>query len=83
LGFYLKKLKFQGKLFTSTFLQAAAAGPILGIDFLRKFKATVLQKSTKYSCLFSSGPARQFFAFSGPVCPTIIFSGLVRLAFFV
>jgi hypothetical protein len=26
------KLQFQGKLFTSTFLQAAVAGPILGID---------------------------------------------------
>jgi hypothetical protein len=29
----LKKLQFQCKLFTSTFLQAAVAGPILGIDF--------------------------------------------------
>jgi hypothetical protein len=28
-----KKLQFQGKLFTSTFLQAAVAGSILGIDF--------------------------------------------------
>jgi hypothetical protein len=29
------------KLFTSTFLQAAVAGPIPGIDFLRKFKVIV------------------------------------------
>ncbi len=36
LGFYWKKtVQFQGKLFTSNFLQAAVAGPILGIDFLR------------------------------------------------
>jgi hypothetical protein len=32
-GVSLKKLQFQGKLFTATFLQAAVAGPILGIDF--------------------------------------------------
>jgi hypothetical protein len=36
-----KTVQFQGKLFTSTFLQAAVAGPILGIDFLRKFKVIV------------------------------------------
>jgi hypothetical protein len=41
LGALLKKLQFQGKLFTSIFLQAAVAGPILGIDFLRKFKVIV------------------------------------------
>jgi hypothetical protein len=32
-GFIQKTLQFQGKLFTSTFLQAAVAGLILGIDF--------------------------------------------------
>ncbi len=32
-GFIKKTVQFQGKLFTSTFLQAAVAGPILGIDF--------------------------------------------------
>jgi hypothetical protein len=32
-GFIKKTGQFQGKLFTSTFLQAAVAGPILGIDF--------------------------------------------------
>jgi hypothetical protein len=34
LGVLLKTtVQFQGKLFTSTFLQAAVAGPFLGIDF--------------------------------------------------
>jgi hypothetical protein len=32
-GFIKKTVQFQGKLFTSTFLQAAVAGTILGIDF--------------------------------------------------
>jgi hypothetical protein len=41
LGALLKKLQFQGKLFTSTILQAAVASLILGIDFLRKFKVIV------------------------------------------
>jgi hypothetical protein len=35
-------VQFQGKLYTSTFLQAAVAGPISGVDFLRKFKAIVV-----------------------------------------
>jgi hypothetical protein len=38
---FKKTVQFQCKLFTSTFLQAAVASPILGIDFLRKFKVTV------------------------------------------
>jgi hypothetical protein len=42
-GFIKKTVQFQGKLFTSSFFQAAVAGPILGIDFLRKFA---------YSCCF-------------------------------
>jgi hypothetical protein len=32
-GFIKKTVQFQGQLFTSTFLQAAVASPILGIDF--------------------------------------------------
>ncbi len=32
-GFIQKTVQFHGKLFTSIFLQAAVAGPILGIDF--------------------------------------------------
>jgi hypothetical protein len=76
-----KTVQFQGKLFTSTFLQAAVAGPILGIDVLRKSHCySRNQPNTVY--LFSSGPARQFFAFSCPVRPANIFSGLVCLAFF-
>jgi hypothetical protein len=48
LGFLSKKLQFQGKLFTSTFLQAAVAGPILGIDFLRKFKVIVSPEISRH-----------------------------------
>ncbi len=40
-GFIQKTVQFQGKLFTANFLQAAVAGPILGIDFLKKLKVTV------------------------------------------
>jgi hypothetical protein len=32
-GFIQQTVQFQGKLFTSTFLQAAVASPIQGIDF--------------------------------------------------
>jgi hypothetical protein len=32
-SFIQKTVQFQGKLFTSTFLQTAVVGPILGIDF--------------------------------------------------
>ncbi len=39
--FIQKTVQFQGKLFTFSFLQAAVAGPILSIDFLRKFKVIV------------------------------------------
>jgi hypothetical protein len=54
LGVLFKKTgQFQGKLFTSTFLQAAVAGPILGIDFLRKFKVIVSPElsQTQFACL--------------------------------
>jgi hypothetical protein len=46
-GFIKKTVQFQGKLFTSTFLQAAVAGPILGMDFLRKFKVIVSPELSK------------------------------------
>jgi hypothetical protein len=39
-SFIKKTVQFQDKFFTATFLQAAMAGPILGIDFFRKFKVT-------------------------------------------
>jgi hypothetical protein len=32
-GFITKTVQFQGKRFTSNFMQAVVAGPILGIDF--------------------------------------------------
>jgi hypothetical protein len=67
-------VQFQSKLFTSTFLQAAVAGPILGIDFLRKFKVAVSPEISQiqFACSAAAPPAN-FFAFSG----------LVHLAFFV
>ncbi len=64
-GLIKKTVQIQGKLFTSTFLQAAVACPILGIDFLRKFKVIVSPEISQIQFrLFSSGPARQYFAFS-------------------
>jgi hypothetical protein len=60
LGVLLKKIvQFQGKLFTSTFLQAAVAGPILGIDFLRKFKVIVSPEISKiqFACSAAAPPA--------------------------
>jgi hypothetical protein len=48
LGDLLKKtVQFHGELFTSNFLQAAVAGPVLGIDFLRKFKVTVAPETSQ------------------------------------
>jgi hypothetical protein len=46
-GFVSKTIQFQGKLFTAKFLQAAVAGPILGIDFLRKFRITVAPETSQ------------------------------------
>ncbi len=45
-GFTQRTVQFQGKLFTSSFLQATVAGPILGIDFLRKFKVKVVPETS-------------------------------------
>ncbi len=45
-GFVSKIVQFQGKLFTAKFLQAAVAGPILGIDFLRKLRITVAPETS-------------------------------------
>jgi hypothetical protein len=52
-------VQFQGKLFTSTFLQAAVAGPILGIDFLRKFKVIVSPElsQVQFACSAAAPPA--------------------------
>jgi hypothetical protein len=58
-GFIQKTVQFQGKLFTSSYLQAAVAGPILGIDFLRKFKVTVAPEinQTQFACTAAASPA--------------------------
>ncbi len=45
-GFIQRTVQFQGKLFTSSFLQATVAGPISGIDFLRKFKVKVVPETS-------------------------------------
>jgi hypothetical protein len=41
LGFSFQNRPISGQTFTAKFLQAAVAGPILGIDSLRKFRITV------------------------------------------
>jgi hypothetical protein len=57
-GFIKKTVQFQGKLLTSSFLQAAVAGPILGIDFLRKFKVTVVPdiNQIQFACTAAALP---------------------------
>ncbi len=57
--FTQRTVKFQGKLFTSSFLQAAVAGPILGIDFLRKFKVKVVPETSQvvFACTVAASPA--------------------------
>ncbi len=58
-GFIQKTVQFQGKLFTSSFLQAAVAGPILGIGFFRKFKVTVAPEinQIQFACTAVASPA--------------------------
>jgi hypothetical protein len=58
-GFIKKTVQFQGKLFTSTFLQAAVAGPILGINFLREFKVIVSPELSQiqFACSAAAPPA--------------------------
>ncbi len=57
-GFIQRTVQFQGKLFTSSFLQAAVAGPILGIDFLRKFKVKVVPETSHvlFACTVAASP---------------------------
>jgi hypothetical protein len=52
-GFISKVIQFQGELFTSHFLQAKMAGPIMGIDFLRKFKITIAPETSQilFACM--------------------------------
>jgi hypothetical protein len=58
-GDSFRKLQFQGKFFTSSFLQSAMAGPILGIDFLRKLKVTVVPEinQIQFACTAVALPA--------------------------
>jgi hypothetical protein len=63
-GFVIKKtVQFQSKLFSSQFLQAAVAGPILGIDFLRRFKATIAPETNQifFACTATAPSAPQSF----------------------
>jgi hypothetical protein len=64
-------VQFQGKLFTSTFLQAAVAGPILGIDFLRKFKVTVSPEinQIQFACSAVAPPTIFFTSADPPALP--------------
>jgi hypothetical protein len=58
-GFIQKTVQFQGKFFTSSILQAAVAGTILGIDFLSKFKVTVVPEinQIQFACTAAASPA--------------------------
>ncbi len=74
-GFIQKTVQFQGKLFTSSFLQAAVAGPILGIDFLRKFKVTVAPEinQIQFACTAAASPAPKLPSAASPA-PSCLFS---------
>ncbi len=82
-GFIKKTVQFQSKFFTSSFLQAAVASPILGIDFLRKFKVTVVPEinQIQFACTAAVGLSCPLFVYSGLASPFFAFSGLVRLAY--
>jgi hypothetical protein len=62
-GFSSQTVQFQGKMFTFSFLQAAVAGPILGIDFLGKLKITVATEISQilFACTAAPLPAKPFF----------------------
>jgi hypothetical protein len=81
-GFTKKTVQFQGKFFTSSFLQAAVAGPILGIDFLRKFASHCCSRDqANPDCLHCSDLARPLFVCSSLTRPFFAFSGLAHLTF--
>ncbi len=75
-GFIKKTVQFQGKLFTSSFLQAAAAGPILGIDFLRKFKVRVSPEinQIQFACTAAAPPAPYLPTAASPASPCLFSS---------
>ncbi len=49
-------------MFTSSLMQEAVAGPILGIDFLQKFKITVAPETSQilFACTAASPPIKSF-----------------------
>ncbi len=73
----IPSLQFQGKFFTSSFLQAAVAGQILGIDFLRKFKVTVVLEinQIQFACTPAALPAPYLFPAASPA-PSLISAAL-------
>jgi hypothetical protein len=82
-GFIKKTVQFQGKLFTTSFLQAAMAGPILGIDFLRKFKDIFSPEinQIQFACTAATSPAPYLpsatpsaspYLFSFPPAPALV-----------
>jgi hypothetical protein len=62
-GFIQKTVLFQDNLFSSQILHAAVAGPILGIDFLRRFKVTVTPETRQifFACTAATLSAPQYF----------------------
>jgi hypothetical protein len=54
--FIQRTFQFQGKLFTSSFLQAAVAGPILCIDFMR-VKVVPETSQVLFACTVAASPA--------------------------
>ncbi len=77
-GDLLKIVQFHGKLFSSQFLRAAVAGPILGIDIFRKFKVTVAPETSQilFACTASapSAPKSVLPSFDSSVPPPFLLS---------
>ncbi len=75
-GFIQKSVQFQGKLFSSSFLQATVAGPILGIDFLGKFKVTVSPDINRieFACAAAASPAPNLPTAALPASPCLFSS---------
>jgi hypothetical protein len=83
-GFIKKIVQFQGKLFTSTFLQAAVAVPILGFNFIRKFKVTVSPEinQIQFACSAAAQPV-YFLSLATPSAQPIISAASSASPFFV
>ncbi len=75
-GFIQKTVQFQGKVFSASFLQAAVAGPILGIEILRKFKVTVSPdiNQIQFACTAAASPALKLFAAASSASPCLFSS---------